>query len=233
MYRTKKILASVLAGLLLGSTGYAAAADRESLAQVALLQSLAQGYFGGTVTSGQLRKLGDTGIGTFEGLNGEMIVLDGKVYQALGDGRVLVAPDKTIIPYATVTFFDQDIAVSLKDIKDKAAFEKVLDDTVQKQGANSFYMVKLHAQFDSVLFRSEYGSKEPYPTLVEALKGKQTGVYGEEHQRHLGGPVLPQLYGGPQLAGLAFPFLVGRQEKGRSCLRTHAERRDYLSGQDG
>ena len=73
-----------------------------------------------------------------------MIVLDGKIYQALGDGRVIVAPDKTIIPYATVTFFDQDAAVALKDIKDKAAFEKVLNETVQKQGANSFYMVKLH-----------------------------------------------------------------------------------------
>lgn len=40
--------------------------------------------------------MGDTGIGTFEGLNGEMIMLDGTVYQALGDGRVIVAPDNTI-----------------------------------------------------------------------------------------------------------------------------------------
>lgn len=91
-------------GLLIGSTGYAATVDRESIAQVALFQSLAQGHFGGTITEGELRTLGYTGIGTFEGLNGEMIVLDGKVYQALGDGRVIVAPDKTIIPYATVPF---------------------------------------------------------------------------------------------------------------------------------
>lgn len=76
-----------------------------------------------------------------------MIVLDGKVYQVLGDGRVIVAPDKTIIPYATVTFFDQDRAVKLKDIKDKAAFEKILNEEVQNLGANSFYMVKLHAEF--------------------------------------------------------------------------------------
>ncbi|MDD6134114.1 MAG: acetolactate decarboxylase [Selenomonadaceae bacterium] len=62
--------------------------------------------------------------------------------------------------------FDQDRAVKLKDIKDKAAFEKILNEEVQNLGANSFYMVKLHAEFESVLFRSEYGSKEPYPTLV-------------------------------------------------------------------
>ena len=51
--------------------------ERECIAQVALLQSLAQGYFGGTITAGELRAMGDTGIGTFDGLNGEMIVLDG------------------------------------------------------------------------------------------------------------------------------------------------------------
>ncbi|WP_231464489.1 acetolactate decarboxylase [Selenomonas sp. AE3005] len=43
----------------------------------------AQGYLGGTVTVRDVRSLGDTGIGTFEGVNGEMIVLDGTVYQAL------------------------------------------------------------------------------------------------------------------------------------------------------
>ena len=125
----KKLMAAVLAGTVAigagmgASSAYAARADRESIAQVALLQSLAQGYFGGTVTAGQLRTFGDTGIGTFEGLNGEMIVLDGTVYQALGDGRVIVCPDETIIPFSNVTFFDKDIAVKLENVKDKAALE--------------------------------------------------------------------------------------------------------------
>ena len=52
----KKLVAAALAGSVLFGAGvgadhaYAAQADRESIAQVALLQSLAQGYFGGTVT---------------------------------------------------------------------------------------------------------------------------------------------------------------------------------------
>ena len=197
---------------------YAAQSDRESIAQVALLQSLSQGYFGGTVTAGELRTLGDTGIGTFEGLNGEMIVLDGKVYQALGDGRVIVAPDKTIIPYATVTFFDQDIAIKLKDIKDKAEFEKILNEAVHKHGANSFYMVKLHAQFDSVLFRSEYGSKEPYPTLVEALKGKQTEFTEKKINGTLVGLYCPSYMGELNSVGWHFHFLSDDKQKGGHIL---------------
>lgn len=220
-----KFVAAFLAGAVTLGAGlgpsdvYAAQkTDRESIAQVALLQSLAQGYFGGTVTARQLRALGDTGIGTFEGLNGEMIVLDGKIYQALGDGRVIVAPDKTIIPYATVTFFDQDAAVALKDIKDKAAFEKVLNETVQKQGANSFYMVKLHAKFDSVLFRSEYGSKEPYPTLVEALKGKQTEFTEKNINGTLVGLYCPGYMGELNSVGWHFHFLSDDKKKGGHIL---------------
>jgi len=108
--KKKLIVASLVGAMIIGaSPAYAAQADRESIAQVALLQSLAQGYFGGTVTAGQLRTFGDTGIGTFEGLNGEMIVLDGTVYQALGDGRVIVCPDEARIPFSNVTFFDKDM----------------------------------------------------------------------------------------------------------------------------
>ncbi len=57
--------------------------DAESIYQVALLQSLAQGHYDGIVTVEELKTHGDTGIGTFEGVNGEMIVLDGVVYQAI------------------------------------------------------------------------------------------------------------------------------------------------------
>ena len=60
--------------------GESTAKDAENgdvIYQVALLQSLAQGYFDGIITVGELREHGDTGIGTFEGVNGEMIVLDG------------------------------------------------------------------------------------------------------------------------------------------------------------
>ena len=63
--------------------------------------------------------MGDIGIGTFKGLNGEMIVLDGTVYQALGDGRVVVADDKDKVPFSNVTFFDKDITVDLQDVTDK------------------------------------------------------------------------------------------------------------------
>ena len=211
---------TLLVGLMTAglTEAYAEQADRESIAQVALLQSLAQGYFGGTITAAELMSRGDTGIGTFEGLNGEMIALEGKIYQALGDGTVIVAPDNTIIPYATVTFFDNDFAVKLTDIRNKADFEKAVNAAVQEHGVNSFYMVKLNAEFDSILFRSEYGSKEPYPTLVEALKGKQTEFSEKNIKGTLVGLFCPNYMSELNTPGWHFHFISDDKKKGGHIL---------------
>ncbi|MBD3879478.1 MAG: acetolactate decarboxylase [Quinella sp. 1Q5] len=173
----KKFLgATLLAGMMLFNTATAAPAhtahtkDRETIYQIALLQSLAMGYFDGSISVKNLKRHGDTGIGTFEGLDGEMIVLDGVVYRANRDCKINVVDDKVLVPFSNVTFFDKDFSVKLRDVHNKAALEKIFNDLVDSNGRNSFYMVKVPAEFNSILVRSESGAKEPYPTLVEALK---------------------------------------------------------------
>ncbi|MBQ3319260.1 MAG: acetolactate decarboxylase, partial [Spirochaetia bacterium] len=51
--------------------------------QVSTLQALALGYSKTVITVGQLMKHGETGLGTFEDVNGEMIAIDGKCYRAM------------------------------------------------------------------------------------------------------------------------------------------------------
>lgn len=219
----KKLIAAFIVGAMTFGAVIGAfhtpanAADKDGLVQIALLQSLAQGYFRGTINVGQLRGLGDTGIGTFEGLNGDMIALDGVVYQALGDGRVVVAPDNTIVPYATVMFFNKDIPVELQNIKNKADLEEGLGYAL-KYGANDFYMVKLHAEFSSILFRSEYGNKEPYPTLVEALKEKQTKFTEKNIKGTIVGIYCPNYMEGLNSVGWHFHFISDDKKKGGHVL---------------
>ena len=63
------------------------------------------GLYGGTMTVGELLEHGDLGLGTLDSIDGELIVLDGKAYQAKGSGQtpeiVEVAAD-ALIPYAAV-----------------------------------------------------------------------------------------------------------------------------------
>ena len=55
------------------------------------------GLYGGTMTVGELLEHGDLGLGTLDSIDGELIVLDGKAYQAKGSGEkpeiVEVSPD--------------------------------------------------------------------------------------------------------------------------------------------
>ena len=45
------------------------------------------GLYGGTMTVGELLEHGDLGLGTLDSIDGELIVLDGKAYQAKGSGE--------------------------------------------------------------------------------------------------------------------------------------------------
>ena len=170
----KFLVASLLAGSMLFNTASttmaAPAQENETIYQVALLQSLAMGYFDGSVSVKDLKTHGDTGIGTFEGLDGEMIVLDGVVYRADENCDIHIMKDKDKIPFSNVTFFESDFSLRFINVADKAALEKILNEKVDKLGRNSFYMIKLTGDFNEILIRSEAASKEPYPTLVEALK---------------------------------------------------------------
>ncbi|MBE6499363.1 MAG: acetolactate decarboxylase, partial [Methanobrevibacter thaueri] len=93
----------------------------DSMYQVSLMQAFMHGEFDGVITVEDLKTHGDTGLGTFEGVNGEMIILDGVVYQAAADGSINVMQDNETVPFATITNFDEDGKIddiSAKDFDD-------------------------------------------------------------------------------------------------------------------
>jgi len=54
--------------------------NSRTLFQAALLQSLILGHYEGSVEVKELKGQGDFGIGTFDSLDGELIMCRGKVY---------------------------------------------------------------------------------------------------------------------------------------------------------
>ena len=75
------------------------------LFQISFLSRLLDGDYDGLISVKQLKEKGDFGVGTFDAIDGEMIVLDGIVYKAKGNGTVEIADDKETVPFANVTFF--------------------------------------------------------------------------------------------------------------------------------
>ena len=200
------------------NTAELTANNRETIYQVALLQSLTQGYYDGIIKVSDLKEHGDIGIGTFEGVNGEMIVLDGTVYQALGDGSVQVAADDETVPFSNVTFFDQDGSLELSDINDINALKEKLDSIVEENGRNLFCFVKVSGTFNVMNVRSEIKQEKPYKTLDKALETDQR----EFSYDNISGTVValycPDYMSGLNTPGWHFHFISDDRTKGGHIL---------------
>lgn len=182
-------------------------ADREVINQTALLQSLTLGYYDGSVTVGQLKELGDTGIGTFDGVDGELIMLDGHVYQAAGDGSLNEMDDDVTVPFCDVTFFDADTTVDLGAVSSLDELKSMLDEQVAQLGENNFYMVQIAANCSSIYVRSEYGQTEPYEPLAQVLERDQTEFSYEDVNGTLVGLYCPSYASSINMAGWHFHFV--------------------------
>ncbi len=153
---------------LVGCTS--AAKQTDTLHQISLLNALLLGEYDGIISVGELKELGDTGIGTFDTLEGEMILLEGTVYQAKADGTVVIPDDEVLVPFAMAVHFEADIHEgSLANIVDINALKAALDQTIARTSNdfNRFYAAVITGSFSSIRVRSVPGQTKPYPRLSE------------------------------------------------------------------
>ena len=101
--------------------------EHHSIFQVSTSGAIVEGVFQGCVSVADLRRHGDVGLGTFEDLDGEMIMVDGHCYQARADGSVVEAADAELTPFATVVSFAADAVVDLASVASYADFTAQLD----------------------------------------------------------------------------------------------------------
>ncbi|TAM34214.1 acetolactate decarboxylase [bacterium] len=144
---------------------------RDVLYQVSTIQALSAGDYDGKASLCRLRRHGDFGIGTFQGLDGEMLALDGVFYQVKADGRVYPVDQASRIPFAQVTFFDADKTFVIDDELNYAELTRHLDKLLPSK--NIFYAVKISGLFKYVQIRSVPKQSPPYPKLDQALKGQK------------------------------------------------------------
>ena len=89
-----------------------------TLYQVSTATALVEGIYQGAVRVGTLREHGDLGLGTFENLDGEMVVVDGHFFQVRSDGSVRECDDDVLSPFAVITRFAPEATVTLAQCPD-------------------------------------------------------------------------------------------------------------------
>jgi len=151
--------------LLCCCIGCAAPPPLNTVTQTSTIDVLLAGGYDGAMTCGELLKHGDFGIGTFDRLDGEMIVLDGRVYQVRADGRVYQPPAGLKTPFAAVARFAPDNALRLTQNLDYPQLQQALD--AQLADPHLFYAIRITGRFSKMRTRSVPPQAKPYPPLTE------------------------------------------------------------------
>jgi acetolactate decarboxylase len=159
------LIASVLASGCAASHSNDVAAPRAPRAvlyQYSVIDGLLAGVYDGDLTMAGLKQHGDFGLGTFNALDGELVLLDGVSYQIRSDGSVRVAPDGERSPFGFATFFAPtqtftlDAAVTLADLQAELA---------RRLHPNAAYAIELRGRFANLTARSEDPATRPYPEM--------------------------------------------------------------------
>jgi acetolactate decarboxylase len=143
--------------------------DHHTIYQISTSGALVQGAYSGCVRVGTLLQHGDFGLGTFDGLDGEGILLDGCCWQARSDGSVVKAPADALTPFWVVTRFSADLNQTLAGISSWTDLTARLD--ALRDNANLFVAIRLRGVFDQIRYRVACKT-DPGVDLVRATSGQ-------------------------------------------------------------
>ena len=136
--------------------------------QTSLLSAVMQGVYDGDLSVGALLDHGDFGLGTFNALDGDMIVLDGVAYRLTADGQATPADDGALTPYAAVIRFEPGTALALQAPIAKPAFEAGLD--ALAKSPNLFYAICFTGRIGHIRYRNMRRQTPPYKPLLDVVK---------------------------------------------------------------
>ena len=175
----------------------------------------ALGYSRAVVPVSELLKHGDIGLGTFEDVNGEMIVADGECWRATEDGTVWRAEPDMGVPFASVAKAGYSVDFEIEGIKDIGELKELLTLKIEEDfGLNSMHIVRIDGEFDRVCARSESAYRSHHVDLKDILSKTQRDFMFENIAGTLVGIYYPDYMDGINAPGWHVHFLSEDRTKG-------------------
>jgi acetolactate decarboxylase len=145
------------------------ASPTNTIMQVSILDALLLRRFDGCMPCRELLNYGDLGIGTFDRMEGEMVMVDGVIYQAKADGKVYKPDPDNRTPFATVCRFRPDQTWTLSGPVDVEALGKAIDE--KASNPNVFCAVRVDGSFSYMKTHALQMQSKPYPPTVDVVRG--------------------------------------------------------------
>ncbi len=212
----KKLSLLFLAGLLVCTGTHASYAQQgKTLTQVSTIDALLGGVYDGKMSIRQLKLYGDTGLGTFDALNGEMVMVDSTVYRVMADGTIQIAGPAETTPFAAVTFFKTDLEKTLPGSIGMEELTRQIDAVLPTP--NLIYVLRIEGTFKEVITRSVPRQEKPYKPLTEIVKNQPTFKF-ENVEGVVVGLRCPAFMKGINVPGYHLHFLTRDRKAGGHVL---------------
>jgi len=189
--------------------------NRDILFQISTIDAISKGLYDGKMSYGELREYGNFGIGTFDGLDGELFGLAGELYQIKADGIAYPVEDSMKTPFAVFTFFESDKSESLDRTSSYEELQQYLDNLLPTK--DIFYAIKIEGVFPYIKTRCVPKQNKPYPPFSEVVKNQQIFEFHDVRGTIVGFR-FPAYIGGINYPGYHLHFLAEDRKSGGHLL---------------
>ncbi len=181
------------------------------------INAIVEGIYEEKIPIAEVRKHGDFGLGTFDHLDGEMVMLEGNTYQITSAGLVHKVEEEALTPFSCVTFYQP---VRHAELKGETSHEGFLE-WIRRllPSPNIYYAIRIDGVFDYIKARS-VPKQECYqtcPPLVE-VADKQPVFHFADIEGTLAGFFTPEFMGSINVPGLHLHFLSRDVNRGGHLL---------------
>ncbi len=196
--------------------------DEPRMVQYSTIDAFLAGVYNGQLTVAELQGKGDFGIGTFNGIDGELFMLDGEVIQIPALGNAHPAKGDMLIPFATFCTFQPGHTASIDGPADAEAVCKTIENRMFPN-PNVFYAIKLEGTFSEVVARAPRKMSKPDAAISEIIDTQSVFTF-KNIEGTMVGFWCPKFVSGINIGGWHMHFLSKDKTRGGHVL-------DYQIGQ--
>jgi acetolactate decarboxylase len=166
--------------------------NKDTIYQVSTYGILLQGSLDGFISIKDLKTMGDFGIGSITGLDGEVIVLNGKFYHANVNGDVRLLGEDAMSPKMLISWFKGDQSVLLTGSMSYQELKNFTESVLPTK--NIMYGIKIEANFKYVRTECFPKKDKPYPHAISIASSKKI-LEKENIDGVLVGYIMPEHFG--------------------------------------
>lgn len=161
-----------------------------------------------------LKANGDTGLGSFNRLDGEMVMIDGVAYRVREDGTISEGADNDTIVYANAAFFEEEMSFEVLE-NDSLNVEKLQHRILQEvPSRNFFYVFKVKGKFDYMKCGGLTKQEPPFEEGLDVLIPNRPVFEENDVSGTIVGFYCPDFIGNINVKGFHFHFISDDKKLG-------------------